>query len=390
MRPIALLLTLLCSAQWVLAAAPPYANPDHFDEPVEEPPITEEPIREPFGLAVYCGQALVHWRRFGWVFSQPIDLDGPARRKIPRVVAPYGSPFPKELSALSMVHYKTPLRWQARGGRLFIHAAPDGLDSDHLMADRATMCYSFQEILKCDFPSHGLEVKGRPLPPEPETYVFTNSSPGQLVARIAKSVRFDAHFYYDYLPDADGKGMRQFILTDARGELVPAKGPDEGAYIRQSEEEREHPFWTLRVHRCRVKPLAKPNRYEQGEWTRDTDLPVAFREHFRVLAHGPDWYFLTASGKLFVSPRPKPGRARTMSQVKLPSPVLGTITDAQTGKHFLFVNTPEGQAFFEPALKPKLVAFDPKAAKVPEGDDPLRGILHKARILAALGKIKGK
>ena len=74
-------------------------------------------------------------------------------------------------------------------------------------------------------------------------------------------------------------------------------------------------------------------------------------------------------------------------------PIKAFVTDAGTGKTFLFVPpAKEGgkRAFFELSAEPKLVEYDPKAVPLPPLDEPHRTILHHARILVALKKIEGK
>ncbi|MGL4552229.1 MAG: hypothetical protein ACRC33_13700 [Gemmataceae bacterium] len=128
-------------------------------------------------------------------------------------------------------------------------------------------------------------------------------------------------------------------------------------------------------------------------WVREEEIEVGFRGAFRVMASGKDYYFLTDGGSLFRSPpATKKGTPRPIRRVYdgRDRPVLATVTDVDAGRTFLFVESAKGPAFFELSDRPEQVVYDPKVAAVPEGDGPLRSILHKARVLAKLGRIKGK
>lgn len=165
-----------------------------------------------------------------------------------------------------------------------------------------------------------------------------------------------------------------------------------GFWVKQTDDERDNPKWSLTVHRCESKWDDKLKKWNPGPWSKEEDLPVVFREHFQAFQKGDDYFFLTAGGKLWVAWKPEKGKKRTLSPVigNRERPVLGTVVDALEGRTFAFIESDKGPAFFELSDKPKLVVYDPKAAKVPDGEEPLRSIMHKARILAALGKIKGK
>ena len=161
-----------------------------------------------------------------------------------------------------------------------------------------------------------------------------------------------------------------------------------------SQKEQNTPKWSFTVHRCESKWNKRLGEWAPGPWSKEEELPIAFKEPFHALQKGDDYFFLTASGKLFVSPKPAKGKKRTVRAVavegKSKRPIQGVIVAPKEDKVYLFVESTKGPAFFELSDKPVLVVYDPKVAKVPEGEERLRGIMHKARVLVALGKLKGK
>ena len=390
MRPIAVLLALFCLAPLTWAAAPPY-------EPLLCGPTQNVfAFKEPFKVAVVGDTLLYHHREATqgfFVTVQPLKLEGNAKNRLYHIPLPFGSIPPNHSLYVANLSY-FPVRFHVSPKKYYVLEA-DGLDSvkfEGLTTREVLRGFDLAGVVRRDPQeslSHSEEERSAGIH-KVLSSAAVEGYPGIAARQFGRHSMFRHHVYYDYLPDADDKGARQFVLTDTRGRIIPpAEREKDGPTWEQSRFDRETPQWSFSVWHCPTRWDDKARRWTPGKWTKETELPVLFKEHFQVLADGETWFLLTNSGRLFCSPKPE-GAPRVLKRVKLPGPVLGTITDAQTGKHFLFVNTPEGQAFFEPALKPKLVAFDPKAAKVPEGDDPLRGILHKARILAALGKIKGK
>jgi hypothetical protein len=352
-------------------------------------------FKEPFKVAV-SGDTLLYHHREGhegiWITIQVVNLNEPARMKpfnVPRI---YGSETRDSLVVSELGYF--PVRFQVTQNHYYVLNAYEignpslsgiapvevfrGYDLDGVVRHKLqdSLFHSEEEIQAGICKLH--------------TTVAVEGRPGMQARWFGRHSKFRYHLYYDYLPDADDKGVRQFVLTDTRGRIIPpAEREKDGPTWEQTRFEQETPQWSFSVWHCPTAWDAKARRWTPGKWTKETELPVVFKEHFQVLANGEDWYLLTNSGKLYISPKPH-GAPRVLKRIKLDGPIVGTIVDAQTSKHFLFMNTPEGQAFFELAPKPKLVVFDPKVAKVPEGDEPLRGRMYLARVLVALGKIKGK
>jgi hypothetical protein len=106
-------------------------------------------------------------------------------------------------------------------------------------------------------------------------------------------------------------------------------------------------------------------------------IDSAFAEDFYVFNRQADYYFVTQSGKLYVSPRPKKGeKARQMRALwdDPKRPVVAVIEDADNGKVWLFAKdeTPgaKGGLYFEMKEKIQAESFD--SAKLKPVDAPGR------------------
>jgi hypothetical protein len=216
---------------------------------------------------------------------------------------------------------------------------------------------------------------------------------------IGTSVDFNEELYYDYLPAGPFR-VHQFVLTNVRGTLKPRGKADlvAGYAILFADDERSTPKWSFTVHFYEGTWDKRKAAWSRGPWKKEETLAVAFEEHFRALARGDDYFFLTHSGRLFVSPRPaKPLDSKPRPVLPVwtdrARPILGFITDVDRQRHFLFV-PPERKggkpAYFELSDKPKLVEYDPSIAAAPKAVEPYRSILHHARILTALKVIPAR
>ena len=202
--------------------------------------------------------------------------------------------------------------------------------------------------------------------------------------------------YYDFLPFGKYK-TRVFVLTNTPtpSPVRKDRGPNEDDSSAPAKKKPPLP-WMLTFHRYEGRWVGKPDGdWEQRPWTREGTISGAFKEPFQALALGDDFYFVTRSGSLFRAAKPAKGKDRTLSCVwdGKGRPVESFITDAATGKTFLFVPPAKAggrPAFFELSDKPKLVEYDPKLVPLPKLEEPHRTILHNARVLVALKKIEGK
>jgi hypothetical protein len=388
MRRIALAVFAVClffaSVRPAAAAAPPYPNAEEWDEPWKFP---ANPFRDkdPFKAAVIGGKMLWHHREGTHAITQTIPLGGPAKlRPFHEPPAPVPDrPWPPKGVTMTAEVIGFPLRWHATKDAFYIADAwIVSIPCEYLRR------YRLDDLVAGKVKSDLLA--------EPHTGPssrFTLSCPGNVARLCCGTSNFNAKIFYDYLPAGD-TGVRQFVLTNARGEAHFGGKGDLVARLRivQSEEERTNPKWSFTVHRCDSKWDKKDREWDTGPWSKEEKLPVVFKEHFHALQKGDDYFFLTASGKLFVSPKPAKGKKRTIKAVHddAKRPIQGVIVAPKEGKTHLFVESAKGPAFFELSDKPKLQVYDPRKAKVPEGEAPLRHIMHKARVLVALGKLKGK
>src|SRR5205823_930686 len=122
--------------------------------------------------------------------------------------------------------------------------------------------------------------------------------------------------HYDNLPVGQYR-VKQFILTNLRGRITQAgKTGLLAAYaIDLTEEEMNNPVWSLTVHDYEASWDGKAKRWKHGKWVKEETIDVGFREPFRVLARGDDYFFLTDSGRLFCAPKPAKGKHRKMNVV---------------------------------------------------------------------------
>jgi hypothetical protein len=182
---------------------------------------------------------------------------------------------------------------------------------------------------------------------------------------------------YDYLPVAKDK-VKLFLL-----------GP--GAAKRGKE-----PSWSFAVHSCQASFNKEIGHWERHSWVDEGKIAVAFREAFQVLGKGDDYYFVTSSGRLFVSRKAAKGKQRSCVPVwsDASRPIRAFITDADADRAFLFVGPAKGggrPAFFELSDRPRLVEYDPRSAKpLKEGPERLRRVTHYARVLLAHKLVKDR
>jgi hypothetical protein len=174
-----------------------------------------------------------------------------------------------------------------------------------------------------------------------------------------------------------------------------AAEPLAGYHVRVTDEERRIPKWSFTAYRYQARWDAARKEWQERPWVQECALRVAFREPFEALAVGPDCYFVTRSGRLFRSPPGPVGKPRSVQPAwdNPARPVTAFLTDADSGRAFFFA-PPAAKggkpAFFEAAARPKPVEYDPAAVPLPKAAGPARDLLHKARVLVALRKVKGE
>jgi hypothetical protein len=217
---------------------------------------------------------------------------------------------------------------------------------------------------------------------------FSVFTPAGKARDCGLSSEFDYRVHCDHLP-AGPFAVRQFLLTNARGRVIPAGKAGEilGFRIEQTAEEKKNPHWSFTVHRYETKWDPKEKQWKPRRWEREEALPVAFRERFFCLGSGDDWFFLTHSGRLFhAAPAPRGEDRKLVAVWDDPRrPIEGQIQDS-SGRTFLFVSAAGGgkPACFELSAKPKLVEYDPDRVHYLKADEPLRRILHRVAVLETL------
>jgi hypothetical protein len=220
---------------------------------------------------------------------------------------------------------------------------------------------------------------------------FSTADPVTDAQALAFGIEFAADLHYDCLPQGDDRVLL-FRLTNVRGTIGPrVKG---NRVITQTGDERSRPVWSLRVFSRQGRYDRAKGEWAHKPWAEEADIAVKFTEPFYALGKGEDYYFVTASGKVFVARKPAKGTHRTMEVVWSDPrrPVRLFLTDADAGRTYLFVGrggASRRPAFFELAPKPKLEEYEPAQAGGPSLH-PLRHVQRYARLLIALKKIKPK
>ncbi len=196
----------------------------------------------------------------------------------------------------------------------------------------------------------------------------------------------DQQLHYDILP-VNRNEVILFALTN-----IPRRP--------QNRKERETPEWSMTAVRSSwsmdkngVKK-DEADLWKQGEWKPLDSLEVSFREPFQVLARGEVYYFLTASGRLYRSgARAFLTNRRSVEPVwdDANRPITHFITDADAERTFLFckpVKPGEPGVYFELGPKPEPKPYDLSKVKPSKADEPLKGVLERARYLAAQKLLK--
>jgi hypothetical protein len=211
------------------------------------------------------------------------------------------------------------------------------------------------------------------------------------VRGIARVRNVEAQVQFDYLPTGP-ETVRLLLLTDVPFERAPATSPEFGGRLIAAKD--TDPRWTLTTYDFKANWNAKAKTWQAGKWSAREGVEVAFQEPFQVAAVGEDYYFVTASGKVYRSPRPDKGKDRKAEAVwdDAKRPVVALIQDADAGKSFVFCKAgKDGKGvYFELAAKPELAPYDAAGIKPAKVDDPLPAVLGYAQALVADKKVKDK
>jgi hypothetical protein len=281
-----------------------------------------------------------------------------------------------------------PVRWQIAHGAFWVRGAIGVAPID---ASESLGRFELDELLR----GKTAVAPGTPWP-EDDICAFAYPMASNQARTLGRNSEFKAEVYEDALP-AGPRRVRQFVLTNARGRLVPAgKGEDvTGFIIRQSEEEQRTPVWSLTVHSYEAKWDKASRSWVGGPWRKEESIEVVFREPFQVLGRGADYYFVTRSGRLFRAAKAAKGKPRRLEAVwsDRRRPIEAFLTDVEGGRTYLFCRpAKEGEkpTFFELGPKPRPVAYDLAAARPGKRPEVLTRLLRYADTLLALKRLQLK
>jgi|GEM_PF-3413340 hypothetical protein len=119
-----------------------------------------------------------------------------------------------------------------------------------------------------------------------------------------------------------------------------------------------------------------------------------FNERFHAFVKGTTYFFLTDSGKVYVSKKPAKGeREMEVLWDNERHPITAALEDADAGKVFLFGKANKGDMldkdfYWELDEKVQCVDYDPSAVKPVKTVEPLKTVMEYARFLADEKKIK--
>jgi hypothetical protein len=241
------------------------------------------------------------------------------------------------------------------------------------------------------YPLEGIEAKARRDLRDPNAATswegpsFARRTAGGLTRWAARG-SFPMQTHTDFMITGS-YAVRQFVLQNHGGIFFPY-GKGEFAY----EGSEEIPFWTLKAYTYETGWDERAKAWKKARWRLEECLPVGFREPFQLLSRGDDYYFVTRSGKVYLCARPAKGKEREMKCIwsDKARKVVGLVTDARTGRSFLFCRALAGEQprYFELAPKPRPVPYGEEAAEFPTYEPMIVTGRKYARALIADGKVK--
>jgi hypothetical protein len=250
----------------------------------------------------------------------------------------------------------------------------------------------FNSVGVMDSKPHRLLFREDPDSPVKSDYM---SSALTEFSRMFRGVLFDPELYHDM--QALGKeGVRQFILTNCSGVVWTDRSNGTPQIKHQGRTpNRRTPHWSFQVYRGKGILDAKNHTWRLPEWDLEAEMPVVFKETFHAVVLKSDFYFVTKSGKIYLTKEPAKGGKRSLQLIhdEPTEPIEMIISDTDTGKHFAFCKAPDKKSkpsYFEIEEKFKKIAYDPKSVKQPIIEEPGRRLQLAARILVAAGKVNGK
>jgi hypothetical protein len=335
------------------------------------------PLPEPLKGAVTAGAVIAAHRspNEGHVYAlvAPLRGAGPARR------------------VCCSWSVSLPVRWQAAHGAFWARWATSISHASPLEAGEMLLRLELPDLLR----GRAALAPGTPYP-EDDNAPFAPSVPANDDRTLCLNSEFEAELYSEALP-AGPRRVRHFVLTNARGRLVPAGKTEQlaGFIIRQTPEERRTPVWSLTVHAYEAKWDKASRSWVGGRWQREESIEVRFREPFQVLGRGKGYYFVTRSGKLYRAPPAAKGKPRQLEAVWADRRrrIEVFLTDVDGGRTYLFCRpAKEGErpTFFELGPKPRPVPYDLAPARPGKRPEVLTRLLRYADTLVALKRLQLK
>jgi len=207
-------------------------------------------------------------------------------------------------------------------------------------------------------------------------------------------------FFYDILPVKAGASDCVVLASEAIQEDIEATRKN-SIGKRPMSGMSKHPATNgTRKWREAKEPL-KPmlgvwHKDERDQWALTEQIKdPSFNERFHVFVQRTTYFFVTDSGKVYLSKKPEKDE-RKLEEVwnKRDQPIVGAITDTASGKTFLFGRKGKADAkdakmfYFELSEKPELVDFTADVLVHKKMPEPLETVMSYAYLLIADKKIK--
>jgi hypothetical protein len=280
-----------------------------------------------------------------------------------------------------------PLRWHAGHGALWVaESRGDINDFGSQCAVDIEWSFELAELFK------GRTVVGPGAQPDDLIWSYFTGPDAVSDARfLGGFAEFRPWVEYDYLATARD-AMKLFVITNVGSRTTPAgKG---GSVVARAFSRNVKHKWSFICYSVRAHWNRKKKEWIAQE-REECSIELGIREPFQALARGEDYYFLTASGKLYRAPKPAKGKHRKLEKVwdDKRAPIKAYISDADRGRTFLFCDSgPKGvgkPCVFELASGVRLRFYDRALFKPgKQGPDRLRQVVGYSRVLLALKLIK--
>jgi hypothetical protein len=326
-------------------------------------PVSPRPNVQPEILkVVYCdGKIVVCKKRTQEkLFALMAPLDEPTRAKELHVVNTDAGP-----------------RWTIRHGHFWVG------ESERIMGTDGYCRYQLADFFKQKLVTAPGAKEGAPL------HDF-GSADLRMFYFVSGMVDFRDSFalYFDDLPIGEDRVLT-FALTNVRFRIIPPGKADNPAFagtISVTDEEKKNPKWRMCLISHQPKWNGKEKDWESGKNHDEGHIEPLFHEAFQVVAKGDDYYFLTASGKVYVSKKPEKEKPRTMDTfwTDADQPIIAFVTDANKERTFVFTKNKkkdDKDVYFELAGKPDPKAYKLKKIDGVKIDEPLKSVLEYAHVL---------